>query len=143
MPFPSLLQRVREFKGVWLNSNMRTFTEQEDLPTGACPEHSLLQLEGGRTVALIGLLVGGEGNESLYREGAFDGHADEITPVLEALDGVVGRAAGAAASVDCIIPLTHQDLADDVSLVDRGERGGVRTDPSGVPPDDGIPWGSL
>lgn len=51
VPYPSLVRRIDEFKGVWLNSNMPTFEPK-------CPEHHLFEFAGGRSVAMIGLNVG-------------------------------------------------------------------------------------
>jgi hypothetical protein len=62
VPFPSLVRRIGEFNGVWLNSNMPTFEPK-------CPEHHLFEFAGGRSVAMIGLNIGGGANASLYRDG--------------------------------------------------------------------------
>uniref|UniRef100_A0A7S4C682 EF-hand domain-containing protein n=1 Tax=Chrysotila carterae TaxID=13221 RepID=A0A7S4C682_CHRCT len=125
VPFDSMVQRVNEFKGVWLNSNMKSFTEEtEELRPGACPPHHLLQLSSGRRVALIGLLCGGGKDEALYRPDAFGGHAARITPVIEAVEGAVKAARDAYPGLDCIVPLTHQDFADDIRLAEISrERG--------------------
>ena len=120
VPHPSLLQRVRGFKGVWLNSNMRSFSKDPGLPAGSCPDNHIVQLDGGRSVGLIGLLVGGGKDAALYRGGAFNGHAQAITPVLDAVDGAVARVRAAQSNLDCVIPLTHQDMPDDVALAGRG-----------------------
>ena len=125
LPHPALLQRINEFEGVWLNSNMRSMSEQEeDLDDGKAPDNHVLSLQGGRTVGLIGLCCGGGKDAPLYRDGAFNGHAEKITPVLEAADGAVTRvtAASSGTPLDCVVPLTHQDLADDVALAGRGHR---------------------
>jgi len=124
IPHPSLLQRIDEFNGVWLNSNMRSFSEAnaEQLKPGACPDHQLVRLAGGRTVALVGLCCGGGKDATLYREDAFDGHAARILPVSEAVEDAVARAKAAHPGVDCVVPLTHQDIEDDRLLAARGLR---------------------
>lgn len=68
VPHEALVDRINEFTGIWLNSNMPTFTPRT-------PAHKLIILEGGRSVALIGLNIGGGDNAALYRKGAFNGHA--------------------------------------------------------------------
>ena len=124
VPFEALLQRIEEFNGVWINSNMRTFNEE--LPAGECPPHHVLTLAPtaaglpSRSVAFIGLLQGGGKDSSLYREGAFNGHAAKITPVLEAAAPAVADAKASHPTLDCILPLTHQVLADDIALAESG-----------------------
>jgi len=119
VPHASLMSRISEYKGKWLNSNMRSFNETEPIEPGKLPDHHLIELEGGRSVALIGLCCGGGKSASLYREGAFNGHAAKITPVLEAVDDAAARARAAYPKVDCVIPLTHQDMPDDLALCSR------------------------
>ena len=114
VPYPSLVRRIEEFNGAWLNSNMPTFEPK-------CPEHALYEFEGGRSVALIGLNAGGGDNAALYRDGALGGHAAKIVPVLEAAEGAVAAAKAAYPNVDCIIPLTHQDMPDDVALAKKNK----------------------
>jgi len=119
IPHVSLLQRIGESKFTWLNSNMRSFSADEPLPR-SCPDNMVVNLEGGRCVALVGLCCGGGKDAPLYREGAFNGHAARITPVLEAAEGAVARGRAAAECVDAVIPLTHQDIADDRILAQKG-----------------------
>ena len=118
IPFLSMCQRVQEFKGVWLNSNIPTFSEEPGL--GSLVDNHVIKLAGGRSVALLGLLCGGGKDASLYRKGAFNGHAAKIVPVLEAVDDAVTRVRRVHPHVDCIIPLTHQELRDDVEMANRG-----------------------
>ena len=107
VPFEALLQRIEEFDGVWLNSNMPSLAE--DLPeSGAahCPAHHVVQV-ANRSVAFIGLLQGGGKDASLYREGAFNGHAARMTPVLDAAApaaaaAAASRAAPGGGAVDCL-----------------------------------------
>lgn len=123
VPFESLLHRIEEFNGVWLNSNMTSISD--DLPhPEKCPPHLVVEIAGsGRCVAFIGLLQGGGKDASLYREGAFEGHAARITPVLDAAASAAAaasRAAPGGRGADVVIPLTHQVLDDDVALAGRG-----------------------
>ena len=117
IPFLSMCQRVQDFKGVWLNSNIPTFSEEPGLKS--LVDHHVIKLAGGRSVALIGLLCGGGKDASLYRKGAFNGHAAKIVPVLDAVDDAVARVRKAHPHVDCIIPLTHQEMRDDVEMSNR------------------------
>lgn len=123
VPYLSLISRVNEFAGAWVNSNMPSFSAEESaLQPGKCPDHHLLRLTGGRTVALLGLNVGGGANTSLYRDDAFGGHAKRITPVLEAAAGAVERARAACGDgvLDCALPMTHQLIDDDRQLCQLG-----------------------
>lgn len=113
VPYVSLVKRIKEFKGCWLNSNMRDF--KPDLP-----DNFLKKLEGGRSVAFIGLNIGGGKYANTYRKGAFGGYATGITPVLEAVDDAIARCKEAYPDVDMFIPLTHQDMEDDIELAKRG-----------------------
>lgn len=113
VPYASLKHRIAQYKGHWLNSNMRNFEPHT-------PDNAVLELQGGRRVGLIGLNVGGGRHASLYRSGAFGNHAQEIVPVLEAVDGAVSRCHAAHPDLDAIVPLTHQDMPDDVKLAKRG-----------------------
>ena len=150
VPFNAMLQRIEEFGGVWLNTNMRSLSEEEEmLDANACPHHHLRVLapaaegEPERSVVLVGLLQGGGKDAALYRDGAFDGHAARITPVLEAAPVAVARARAACPRADCVIPLTHQDLRDDVALASMGlgfpcilgghDHGVIAQDVAGVP----------
>lgn len=118
VPFLSMCQRVQEFQGVWLNSNIPTFSEEKALSSLA--DNHVMQLAEGRSVALIGLLCGGGKDASLYRQGAFNGHAAKIVPVLKAVDGAVARVRTAHPNIDCIIPMTHQEMPDDIEMTKRG-----------------------
>ena len=119
VPFGSLVHRVHEFKGTWLNSNMPSMLEEPALE-GKLVEHHLVELEGGRSVVLTGFLVGGGKHANLYRRGAFKGHAEKITPVLEAVSEVLPRVLEAYPEADCVIPLTHQDMQEDLQMASLG-----------------------
>jgi 5'-nucleotidase len=121
VPLPSLVSRINEFEGAWVNSNMRSFSDEvADLQPGKCPDTHVLRLSGGRNVALVGLNIGGGSDGALYREDAFGGHATCITPVLEAAPAAVARAQAACAELDCVVPLTHQLMPEDRQLCGMG-----------------------
>lgn len=111
VPFHSLLKRIHEFNGKWLNSNMPKFEPQ-------LPDHHIMHLHG-RDVALLGLCVGGGENASLYRPGVLGGYAATIVPVLEAAEGAIARARADAPNAT-VIALTHQDSSDDIKLALKG-----------------------
>mmetsp|Transcript_30957 Transcript_30957/g.100828 ORF Transcript_30957/g.100828 Transcript_30957/m.100828 type:complete len:598 (+) Transcript_30957:275-2068(+) len=113
VPYPSLCKRIQEFQGTWLNSNMPTFEPK-------LPRHKILELEGGRRVALVGLNIGGGEFASLYRDGSFDGHAEKIVPPMAALNAVVAEVRAAYPRLDAIIPLTHQDMPEDIAMAEKG-----------------------
>ena len=102
-----LKKRVLEFKGTWINTNMPAFTP-------ALPTHQILEVAspGGRTirVGLLGLLAH---QPSLYQPGAFGGHP--IEPVNEAAVRWARRLIQEEGCA-CVIPITHQDLPDDLEL---------------------------
>eukprot|EP00040_Diaphanoeca_grandis_P036436 m.232247 g.232247 ORF g.232247 m.232247 type:complete len:673 (-) comp33617_c0_seq1:29-2047(-) len=111
VPYLSLVDRIAEFKGVWLNSNMRTFEP-------ACPDNHVIELDGGRKVGFVGLNIGGGKDTTLYRKNAFNGA--KITPVLEAVGDAVARLTAEHGDLDTVIPLTHQDVKDDRKLAATG-----------------------
>ena len=83
-------------------------------------EHHLIKLDGGRSVVLTGFLLGGDRFASLYRKGAFGGHATKIKDVLECIDEVMAEVHSIYPEADCVIPLTHQDMPDDVVMTSKG-----------------------
>jgi len=115
IPHDSLISRIKQFNGVWLNSNMPGF----DGPAESLPVYTMVKkLEVlGRKVALIGLLVS---TQSLYRRGAFNSAVESLVPILEIAPKLVERIKKEHPDVDCVIPLTHQNLEDDVKLADTG-----------------------
>jgi 2',3'-cyclic-nucleotide 2'-phosphodiesterase (5'-nucleotidase family) len=107
VPYAAMRRRCDEFKGTWLNSNMPSFEHPNVVA------HAEWKLDGNpnRSVALIGLNVGGGVDASLYREGAIGGHAAKIVPVMDAVDAAVAAARAAFPDADCVVPLTHQARA--------------------------------
>lgn len=107
LPFDQLVARVRQFKGVWLNTNMPSFD-----PPLPCSQVLDVKAEGGRAVR-IGLLGGVTEDPSLYRPRPFGGH--EILPLNETLLEAA-RALAAAEGCSAVIALTHQSLERDEAL---------------------------
>ena len=73
---------------------------------------------------LLGLHCGGDENyQKLYKDDGFCGCARSIVPPCEAVSGAIDRAMENARDngyeIDCIIPLTHQDMEDDRKLATR------------------------
>jgi len=124
VPYEALKQRISEFKGVWINSNMPAFEPK-------LPEHAVLSLkdEAGcadaRKVGFLGLLIGGTDRGknfgANYRDGAFGGAATSIVAVMEAHKAASANLRAAHTDVDCIIPITHQDQKEDEELAATGE----------------------
>ena len=123
VPYLSLKRRIEEFNGVWLNSNMPGWGKDPDANEPECPHHHVFNLEGGRSLVMLGLNVGGGENASLYRDGALGGHAAGIVPVLDAVDDAVAIAKTECPDADAIVPLTHQDMPDDLALARKGQIG--------------------
>ena len=102
-----LIKRIGELHGTWLNTNMPGFRP-------ALPTHQILEITspGGRTVrvGLLGLLAH---QKNLYRPGAFGGHA--IEPANETAVRWTRRLVQESGCA-CVIPITHQDRADDHAL---------------------------
>lgn len=119
VPYEALGYRIDEFHGVWLNSNMPGFKP-------SLPEHHVQYLMGEdgtactRKVGLIGLLIGGGHFAATYRDDALGGAAANIVPVLEAHEKVCEDLWNAHPDLDCIIPLTHQDQAEDEAMAATG-----------------------
>ena len=104
VPAAALAQRIREFGGTWLNSNLAGFA----VPL---PEDAVIDVAapGGRTVrvGLVGVLAH---DPSLYRPGVFGG-----ATILPANDAVfaVGRALVRDRGCTSVIALTHQSIDED------------------------------
>jgi len=105
VPHEELVARASEFGGVWLNSNF------QKLGAGEMPRYDVIELSGGVTVGLVGVLCG---YAHLYREASFDGKAGEIEDpaacVVELLESKE------LSRCDVVVALTHLDLPDDLAL---------------------------
>ncbi len=106
VPFEELVERVRAFRGTWLNTNMPGFEP-------ALPSTQELEVSApdGRTVR-VGLVGVVTADATLYPPDAFGG-----LRVLPA-NGSVLAAATALANDGCVctVALTHQSLDDDRAL---------------------------
>lgn len=101
-----LRERIAEFRGIWLSTNIPTFVP-------ALPTHQILDVTapGGRTVR-IGLLGVVMEDATVYRRKPFGG-----APVLPANATALGMARLLhEQGCTCVIPLTHQEMADDRKL---------------------------
>lgn len=119
VPYEALSYRIDEFHGIWLNSNMPGFKPQ-------LPAYHVQYLTGedgktcARKIGLIGLLIGGGKFGATYRDDALGGAAKSIIPVMDAHEKVCEDLMDAHPELDCIIPLTHQDQAEDEELAASG-----------------------
>jgi 2',3'-cyclic-nucleotide 2'-phosphodiesterase (5'-nucleotidase family) len=113
IPPEQLADRVRQFRGTWLNTNVPGYVP-------ALPPSQVLTVRGEGTravrVGLVGVLTE---DPSLYRPGVFGG-----LPMLPANATVmtVGRALVGASGCACVLPLTHQALSlDRVLALSQGD----------------------
>jgi len=119
IPYAKLVHRIEEFNGTWLNSNMPDF--EPELPANKL--HSLVGEDGtpgARKVAFLGFLIGGDRFKSMYRPEAFGGAHRTLVPVVEAARSAVEICRQQYDDVDEVIPLTHQDVAEDRLLAEMG-----------------------
>lgn len=119
VPYRSLVQRIGEFKGTWLNSNMPDF--EPSLPSSW--SKSLIGNDGkpsAREIAFIGLCVGGGRFKATYRDGAFGGAAATMVPVISAAQIAYDEMQQRPFPVHSVIPITHQDMAEDATLAETG-----------------------
>jgi len=117
IPLIKLRQRIVEFKGTWLNANMPDFEPR-------LPAYALRRLvgnsgaHGARTVAFVGLCIGGGKYRAIYRENAFGGAAAKMVPVDEAARNAYAEIKRDSPDIDEVIPLTHQDKKEDIVLAE-------------------------
>ncbi len=102
-----LRRRIAEFRGMWLNTNMRGFVPE-------LPAHDVLVVTapGGRSVrvGLVGVVMG---EPSMYRGAPFGvGGIEHANASAQREASRLMREDGCA----CVLPLTHQPLADDLEL---------------------------
>lgn len=106
VPFDALLDRVRQFRGTWINTNLPTLEP-------ALPRCQALVVQGEGTRAVrVGMVGGVTEDPSLYRPKPFGGN--EITPLNETL--LAAAKDLAQAGCGSVIALTHQSLARDQAL---------------------------
>jgi len=102
-----LRERIAEFRGIWLNSNIPSYTPK-------LPGYDIVKVTAPslRTVR-VGLLGVVMQDQSVYRRKPFGGAPIEPAnaTAMAAAERLV-REEGCA----CVIPLTHQDLSDDRAL---------------------------
>ncbi|KAK7233968.1 5'-nucleotidase [Aureococcus anophagefferens] len=108
VPHAALLERIAQFGGVWINSNMPGITEGS--PLHPLPEYDVVEVasrSGGHTrrVAVLGLLCD---YAQLYRKSAFNGlaAAGGIEPPMDALKRLTG-ALRDAEKPDAVVAMTH------------------------------------
>lgn len=111
VPFADLQRRAKEFRGTWLNTNLRDFPVE-------LPPHQRLTLAAPDartvTVALVGVV---SSSSSLYRPGPFGG-----LPIAPANASAIAEAKKLmAAGAGCVLALTHQSLEDDRALAAQTE----------------------
>jgi 2',3'-cyclic-nucleotide 2'-phosphodiesterase (5'-nucleotidase family) len=107
LPIEALQDRVREFRGTWLSSNLKFEPE--------LPATQILHLGGGTSRSIrVGLLGVVMNDPTIYRNQPFGGF-----PLLPANETALRTAAclvereGCA----CVIPFTHQDMNADRALI--------------------------
>jgi 2',3'-cyclic-nucleotide 2'-phosphodiesterase (5'-nucleotidase family) len=112
VPHASLLQRIDEFNGKWLNSNSPEITAPRD----AMPLYDIVELVSAdaaqlRRVGFIGILCA-----YVYEAGAFAGKAHTIEDPQKASLRMAETLHSQEA--DAMIPITHLDQEDDEKLVE-------------------------
>ena len=111
IPPAELRRRIREFRGTWLSTNMRTF--DDSLPAHQVIAVTKAEGPGARTlkVGLVGVVMT---DAAVYRRPPFGGCALEL-----ANDAVLREAAILRDREHCdlVIPITHQAMKDDRELI--------------------------
>ena len=107
IPTFELARRTREFRGTWLDTNVPGF--EPPLPASQVVE---VGGAGGRRVR-VGLLGVVMADETVYRRPPFGGHPVEEANVAALREAARLRREDGCA---CVIPLTHQPIADDRAL---------------------------
>jgi 2',3'-cyclic-nucleotide 2'-phosphodiesterase (5'-nucleotidase family) len=107
VPPEELRRRAAELHAVWLNSNVRGF-----VPALPVDDVVVVAHEGGRSVR-VGLLGVVMNEPSLYQGDPFGGC--QIAPANAAAQAVAARLMRDEGCA-CVVPLTHQPLADDRAL---------------------------
>jgi len=105
IPVSDLRERIKEYKGKWINSNMRDFEP-------SLPEYDVIEVKAGgqtRRVGIIGLLTT---DKNLYQKGAFGGAMETAAPVYETA-ARLRKKLMEEEGCDVVIPMTHQVMAED------------------------------
>lgn len=119
IPYASLVQRIDEFDGTWLNSNMPNFQPM----LKECCLRPLTGEDGkeqARLVAFTGFCLGGEGFKIVNRADSFGGAAEDMIAVNTAAPAVREDCFRMYEGLDEVIALTHQSLKEDRELADMG-----------------------
>lgn len=107
LPIHSIKRRVREFNGVWLNTNMQAF-EEDTVP------YEIIDLGDDIHVGLLGLLTD--------QPGVFSTDTFRGVPILDVAVAAVDASAKMQQQIRhelaALIPLTHQSVRDDEKLID-------------------------
>jgi 2',3'-cyclic-nucleotide 2'-phosphodiesterase (5'-nucleotidase family) len=106
LPHQQLLEREREFKGVWINTNMQS---HESFGNSNCQvDYDVIAIQNQdhvRQIALLGILTN---SKSLYPPGSFNGAV--IDDPWESMNHYNNMLAG---SVDLVLPICHLYEAQD------------------------------
>eukprot|EP00927_Polykrikos_kofoidii_P026461 TRINITY_DN23541_c0_g1_i1.p1 TRINITY_DN23541_c0_g1~~TRINITY_DN23541_c0_g1_i1.p1 ORF type:complete len:626 (+),score=101.78 TRINITY_DN23541_c0_g1_i1:281-1879(+) len=111
--------RIQEYDGIWLNSNIPDFDPQ-------LPAYHLRELVGAngkrsvRKVAFMGFCIGGGPWAGMYRDNAFGGAHRTMRTVVPAAKALVEDLKKQDPSITDFLPLTHQDMMDDIELAKTG-----------------------
>lgn len=114
--YDKLKHRIEEYRGVWLNTNMPGF--EPELPVRYLHEVASDDGQVQLRVAFLGLCVGGGKHQAMYRDTAFGGAHRFMCPVLEAARTEALRCKQTYPDLGAVIPLTHQDMPDDIELAE-------------------------
>ena len=121
-----LLERMKQFNGVWLNTNMQDFGRTAPgVEHAQLPEYDIITVANGEHTRKVGLLGVLSNDPALYRPGAFGGAL--IDDVDAKLAEWYERLTGPEFGCDLVIPITHQYIPEDTrtcaSMRDRGPMG--------------------
>jgi 2',3'-cyclic-nucleotide 2'-phosphodiesterase (5'-nucleotidase family) len=114
IPFTSLIQRIRESKFNWINTNMKDLKLPADIPP--IPDFCEVEVKNGehtRRIALLGLITE---EPTLYLRGAFGGAT--ISPLIDSAKEYHTKLM-TTGRYDAIVPLTHQTIEEDRKLLHR------------------------
>jgi 2',3'-cyclic-nucleotide 2'-phosphodiesterase (5'-nucleotidase family) len=106
LPHHQLLEREREFNGVWINTNMQSHESFEDSKCQV--DYDVIAIQNGdhvRQIALLGILTN---SKSLYPPGSFNGAV--IDDPWESMSHYNDMLAG---NVDLVLPICHLYEAQD------------------------------